>query len=271
MRREPSVIESGKIWMKEIRKASVHQICPPTTLFFLSLVVEKTAKKNSLNRFEEVNKNGLFFQKAKNTKSTMLHWNSHPFSPSLSQQANRRTHDTIPALKPLDLEKSTWDVTRQTSMALFTLPSGDDILALSRAFPLVAVVRILFPGTPPATLKPFLMILQILQLGIELQRLEEPLRPMEQTKVVQWKRRRSLPSATQRGCFFGSLVALVLLESLYSSNLDMVLGVLWTLRMTGACFFSQFDWNMISTVFLLVSSGPGSDTEFWQTNNEYCK
>ena len=147
-------------------------------------------------------------------------------------------------------------------MALFTLPFGDDILALSRAFPLVAVVRILFPGTPPATLKPFLMILQILQLGIELQRLEEPLRPMEQTKVVQWKRRRSLPSATQRGCFFGSLVALVLLESLYSSNLDMVLGVLWTLRMTGACFFSQFDWNMISTVFLLVSSGPGSDTEF---------
>lgn len=109
------------------------------------------------------------------------------------------------------------------------------------------------------------MILQILQLGIELQRLEEPLRPMEQTKVVQWKRRSSLPSATQRGCFFWSLVALVLMESLYSSNLDIVLGVLWTLRMrsilqTGACFFSQLDWNMISTMFLLVSSGPSSDT-----------
>ena len=129
----------------------------------------------------------------------------------------------------------------------------------------MAVVRIPFPGTPPATLKPFLMIPQMLQFGIELQRLEEPLRPMEQTKVVQWKRRSSLPSATQRGCFFGSFVAFVLMESLYSSNLDMVLGVLWTLRMrsilqTGACFFSQLDWNMISTMFLLVSSGPSSDT-----------
>jgi hypothetical protein len=45
----------------------------------------------------------------------------------------------------------------------------------------------------------------------------------------------------------------------------MVLWVLWTLRMRsilqmGACFFSQLDWNMISTMFLLVSSGLSSDT-----------
>ena len=70
----------------------------------------------------------------------------------------------------------------------------------------------------------------------------------------------------QRGCFLGSLVALALMESLYSSNLEMVLWVLWTLRMRSilqmeACFFSQLDWNMISTMFLLVSSELSSDTE----------
>lgn len=96
--------------------------------------------------------------------------------------------------------------------------------------------------------------------------LEEPLRPKEQTKVVQWKRSSSLPSAMQRGCFFGSFVALALMESLYSSNLVIVLCVLWTFRMrsilqTGDCFFSQLEWNMISTMFLLVSSGPSSDTD----------
>lgn len=62
-----------------------------------------------------------------------------------------------------------------------------------------------------------------------------------------------------------SLLALALTESLYSSNLEMVFCVLWTLRMRsilhmGASFFSQLDWNMISTMFLLVSSGPSSET-----------
>ena len=56
------------------------------------------------------------------------------------------------------------------------------------------------------------------------------------------------------------------MESLYSSNLVMVFCVLWTLRMrsilhTGDCFFSQLEWNIISTMFLLVSSGPSSETE----------
>lgn len=116
-----------------------------------------------------------------------------------------------------------------------------------------------------AALNPFLIILQTLHCGIELQRLVEPLRPSEHTKVVQWNLRSSFPSAMQRGCFLGSLVALALMESLYSSNLEMVFWVLWTLRMrsilhTGTCFFSQLDWNMISTMFLLVSSGPSSET-----------
>lgn len=115
------------------------------------------------------------------------------------------------------------------------------------------------------TLKPFLMILQTEQVGIELHKLDEEFRPSEHIKVVQWKRRSSLPSARQRGCFLASLVALILMLSLYSSNFEIVFGVFWTFNMrsilqTGACFFSQLDWNMISTMFLLVSSGPNSDT-----------
>lgn len=70
---------------------------------------------------------------------------------------------------------------------------------------------------------PFLMMLQTLQFGIELQRFEEPLRPNEHEMVVQWNLKSSFPSAMQRGCFFASLVAFPLIESLYSSNLDMVL------------------------------------------------
>lgn len=112
------------------------------------------------------------------------------------------------------------------------------------------------------------MMLHTLHCGIELQRLEEPFMPKEHTEVVQWNLRSSLPSAMQRGCFLlGScFVALDLMDSLYSSNLAIVLWVLWTLRMrsilqTGDCFFSQLEWNMISTMFLLVSSGPSSDTE----------
>lgn len=115
------------------------------------------------------------------------------------------------------------------------------------------------------TLKPLLMILQTVQFGMELHKLDEPFRPSEHIKVVQWNLRSSLPSARQRGCFLGSLVALALMASLYSSNFEMVLGVFWTFSMrsilqTGACFLSQLDWNMISTMFLLVSSGPNSDT-----------
>lgn len=84
--------------------------------------------------------------------------------------------------------------------------------------------------------------------------------------MVQWNLKSSLPSAMHRGCFFESFMALALMESLYSSNFEMVFAVFWTLRILsilqiGACFFSQLDWNMISTMFLLVSSGPSSDTE----------
>lgn len=108
-------------------------------------------------------------------------------------------------------------------------------------------------------------MLQTLQFGLELHRFEDPFKPREHMKVVQWNRNSSLPSAMHRGCFFGCFVALALMLSLYSSNLVMVLGVLWTLRMrsilhTGNSFFIQLDWNMISTMFLLVSSGPSSDT-----------
>lgn len=91
------------------------------------------------------------------------------------------------------------------------------------------------------------MILQTPQCGIELQRFDDPLRPKEHLKVVQWNLRSSLPSAIQRGCFLGSLVALVLMESLYSSNLEIVFGVFWILRIlsilhTGdCCFLSQLD------------------------------
>lgn len=66
-------------------------------------------------------------------------------------------------------------------------------------------------------------MLHTLHCGIELQRFEEPFRPNEQPRVVQWNLRSSLPSAMQRGYFFGSLVALALMESLYSSNFEMVL------------------------------------------------
>lgn len=109
--------------------------------------------------------------------------------------------------------------------------------------------------------------------GIELQRLEDPFTPSEQTKLVPWNLRSSLPSAMQRGCFFWSFVALALMESLYSSNLVMVFWVLWTFKMRsilqmGACFFSQLDWNMISTMFLLVSSGPSSDTVDYKKTEE---
>lgn len=115
------------------------------------------------------------------------------------------------------------------------------------------------------TLKPFLMMLHTAQEGMELHKLEEPLRPSEHIRAVQWKRRSSLPSAAQRGCFLGRRPALALMVSLYSSNLDMVLGVFWTFNMrsilqTGMFFFSQLDWNMISTMFLLVSSAPSSHT-----------
>lgn len=109
-------------------------------------------------------------------------------------------------------------------------------------------------------------MLHTLHCGIELHKLEEPFRPREQLKEVQWNLRSSLPSAMQRGCFLESFVALAFMESLYSSNLVMVFCVLWTLRMrsilhTGDCFFSQLEWNIISTMFLLVSSGPSSETE----------
>uniref|UniRef100_A0A7C8YFV8 Uncharacterized protein n=1 Tax=Opuntia streptacantha TaxID=393608 RepID=A0A7C8YFV8_OPUST len=109
------------------------------------------------------------------------------------------------------------------------------------------------------------MMLHTLQCGMELQRLDEPFRPREHIKVVLWNLRSSLPSAMHLECFFGSFVAFDLIKSLYSSNLLMVFWVLWTLRTlsiwhTGVCFFSQLDWNMISTMFLLVSSGPSSDT-----------
>lgn len=150
-------------------------------------------------------------------------------------------------------------ITLHTSIALFSSSSVFITkLALSWALPLVAVVK--SPSSP--TLNPFLIMLHTLHRGIKLHRLEEPLRPSEQENMVQWNRRSSFPSAMQRGFF---LVALALMESLYSSNLEMVFWVLWTLRILsilqmGDCFFNQLDWNMISTMFLLVSSGPSSDT-----------
>jgi len=152
-------------------------------------------------------------------------------------------------------------ITRQTSIALFSSVSSTH--ALSWAFPLVAVVKI---PVPPVTLNPCLIMLQTLHCGIELHKLEDPFRPREHAKEVQWNLSSSLPSAMQRGCFLGSFVALAFMESLYSSNLVMVFWVLWTLRMrsilhTGDCFFSQLEWNIISTMFLLVSSGPSSETE----------
>nr|GMD77915.1 Pentatricopeptide repeat-containing protein [Ipomoea batatas] len=103
------------------------------------------------------------------------------------------------------------------------------------------------------------------QLGIELQRFEDAFKPREHANVVQWNLRSSFPSAMQRGCFLDCLLAFAFVASLYSSNLEIVLGVLWTLRIRsilqiGVSFLSQLDWNMISTMFLLVSSGPSSDT-----------
>jgi hypothetical protein len=81
----------------------------------------------------------------------------------------------------------------------------------------------------------------------------------------------------QRGCFFDRFVAFALIESLYSSNLEMVFWVLWTLRMrsilqTGDCFFNQLEWNIISTMFLLVSSGPSSETKMFKEKiiNQTC-
>lgn len=108
-------------------------------------------------------------------------------------------------------------------------------------------------------------MLQILHFGIASQRLVEPWRPREQVKVVQWNLKSSFPSAMHLGYFFASLLALLLMEFLYSSNRAIVFSELWIFRIlsilrTGACFFSQLDWNMISTIFLLVSSGPNSDT-----------
>lgn len=71
-----------------------------------------------------------------------------------------------------------------------------------------------FEETSDVTLNPFLMMLQTVQLGMELHKLDEPFRPREHIKVVQWKRSSSLPSARQRGCFLGNRVALVLMVSL---------------------------------------------------------
>ena len=76
------------------------------------------------------------------------------------------------------------------------------------------------PAPPPVTLNPCLIMLHTLHCGIELHKLEEPFRPREQLKEVQWNLRSSLPSAMQRGCFFESFVALAFMESLYSSNLE---------------------------------------------------
>lgn len=36
----------------------------------------------------------------------------------------------------------------------------------------------------------------------------------------------------------------------------------------GVSLFSQLDWNMISTMFLLVSSGPSSDTVDFDTQRK---
>ena len=105
------------------------------------------------------------------------------------------------------------------------------------------------------------MILQIVHEGMELHKLEEPSRPSEHIRVAQWKRRSSLLT----GMFLGEASGFGLDGVLYSTNLDMVLGVFWTFNMrsilqTGIFFFSQLDWNIISTMFLLVSSAPSSHT-----------
>ncbi|GER49216.1 alanine--tRNA ligase [Striga asiatica] len=68
------------------------------------------------------------------------------------------------------------------------------------------------------------MTLHTPQLGLGPHKLDDPLRPNEHMRVVQWNRRSSLPSARQRGCFFGCRVALALMTSRYSSNLDIVVG-----------------------------------------------
>lgn len=100
------------------------------------------------------------------------------------------------------------------------------------------------------------------------QRAVPPARPREQAKVVQWNLRSSLPSATHLGFLPASspaLLAFSFTASLCCSNLLMVLSELCTLSIlsilhTGAFFFSQLDWKMISTMFLLVSSAPSSET-----------
>ena len=156
-------------------------------------------------------------------------------------------------------------ITRHTSIALLSFSSAPTS-ALSWARPLVAVVSMPFSVGPSLwSLNPLLIMAHTLQCGMELQRLEDPLRPNEHLKVVQWNLKSSFPSAMHLGCFLGSFVALDLMKSLYSSNLFIVLWVFWTLRIlsiwhTGVCFSSQLDWNIISTMFLLVSSAPNSET-----------
>uniref|UniRef100_A0A2P2NGS7 Uncharacterized protein n=1 Tax=Rhizophora mucronata TaxID=61149 RepID=A0A2P2NGS7_RHIMU len=109
-------------------------------------------------------------------------------------------------------------ITLQTSIALLSpsTPRSPNVSALSCALPLVAVVKIPCPLTPRVvdSLKPFLMMLHTLQCGIELHKLDDPFRPSEHANVVQWNLRSSLPSAMQRGCFLGSLLALALMVSL---------------------------------------------------------
>jgi hypothetical protein len=116
-------------------------------------------------------------------------------------------------------------------------------------------------------LKPSLTMLQSLHCAAGARhRAVPPPAPREQVNVVQWNLRSSLPSATHRGFFLPSpLLALSLMLSLYCSNLHTVLSLFWTLSILsilhmGACFLSQLDWKMISTMFLLVSSGPSSET-----------
>lgn len=89
------------------------------------------------------------------------------------------------------------------------------------------------------------MIVQMLQFGT-VHKFEEPFRPREQMNVVQRNLKSSFPSAIQRGCFLGRLVALDLIPSLYSSNLDIVVGVFRIFKIlsilhTGVFLFSQLD------------------------------
>lgn len=114
--------------------------------------------------------------------------------------------------------------------------------------------------------KPDLMIPQILQYCWQ-QILEFPLSPKSQRNVEQWNLKSSLPSAMHLSSRFFAApfrAALAFTDSLYSSNLDSIFGLLWIFKIRiilGLFWLSvQPVLNMIRTMLLPASPSWSSET-----------